>query len=108
MKPGHDKAAQRVAEPVQVYLDKADKARLERLVLQLDATKSDVLRRALSALEQQLTDPASHPALRVIGIAAGHERRMDPAFDAAVGHDEFLANSEVASWGARKPARRAR
>jgi Arc/MetJ-type ribon-helix-helix transcriptional regulator len=108
MKTGHDKSASKVSEPVQVYLDTGDRARLERLVVQLDATKSDVLRRALSALEQQLTDPASHPALRMIGLAAGHERRMDPAFNAASGHDAFLADSEAASWELKKPAKRAR
>jgi Arc/MetJ-type ribon-helix-helix transcriptional regulator len=107
MKIGHDKSASKVSEPVQVYLDTGDRARLERLVVQLDATKSDVLRRALSALEQQLTDPASHPALRIIGLAAGHERRMNPAFDAGE-HDAFLADSEVAAWEPKKPAKRAR
>ncbi len=108
MKTDHDKPARKVAEPVQVYLDTGDRARLERLVVQLDSTKSDVLRRALSALEQQLTDPASHPALRVIGLAAGHERRMNSAFDTAGGHDAFLADSEAASWEPKKPAKRAR
>lgn len=41
----------RVAEPVQVYLDVADRARLDRLTARLDATKSDVLRRGLEALD---------------------------------------------------------
>jgi hypothetical protein len=53
MKRGHDRnrPARRVAEPVQVYLDPADRARLERLAGRLGATKSDVLRRGLEALE---------------------------------------------------------
>jgi hypothetical protein len=41
----------RVAEPVQVYLDPADRERLEKLTERLDATKSDVLRRGLEALD---------------------------------------------------------
>jgi len=49
----------RVAEPVQVYLDRPDQERLERLVARLDATKSDVLRRGLEALESQIRRPAS-------------------------------------------------
>jgi hypothetical protein len=52
MKKDHERSAERrVAEPVQVYLDAADRARLERLTERLDATKSDVLRRGLEALE---------------------------------------------------------
>ena len=43
----------RVAEPVQVYLAGPDLDRLERLAARLGATKSDVLRRGLSALEAE-------------------------------------------------------
>ena len=45
------RGAPRVGEPVQVYLAEPDRARLERLAAALDATKSDVLRRGLAALE---------------------------------------------------------
>ncbi len=52
----HDKGtggsrSNRVAEPVQVYLEAPDRERLNRLTAELDATKSDVLRRGLAALE---------------------------------------------------------
>ena len=53
MKRSHDKRRRRVAEPVQVYLDPPDRERLERLAARLDATKSDVLRQGLVALEAQ-------------------------------------------------------
>ena len=57
MTKNHDNTpnARRVSEtaPVQVYLDRSDRARLERLTEQLDATKSDVLRRSLVALEER-------------------------------------------------------
>ena len=43
----------RVSEPVQVYLAGADLDRLERLASRLGATKSDVLRRGLTALEAE-------------------------------------------------------
>ncbi len=68
MKRGHDKGrrrAGRVAEPVQVYLEPADRERLERLAEQLEATKSDVLRRGLAALEaltQRSGSPSEAPA----------------------------------------------
>ena len=56
--PGRRKP-RRVAEPVQVYLDRPDRERLERLAVALDATKSDVLRRALAALETIVARPAA-------------------------------------------------
>ncbi len=73
MKRRHDTRTRtgRVAEPVQVYLDEADRRRLERLADALDATKSDVLRRGLEALESQVrrrTPSAPAPvALPVFG-----------------------------------------
>ncbi len=53
MKRYHERPpkARRVAEPVQVYLDPADRARLDRLTARLGATKSDVMRRGLEALD---------------------------------------------------------
>ena len=61
MKSPHDPTRKpgRVAEPVQVYLERPDRERLERLAFQLEATKSDVLRRGLEALESQVRRPAS-------------------------------------------------
>jgi len=82
-----------VREPVQVYLDGPDQERLERLTGRLDATKSDVLRRGLEALEHQLSDPSRHPALRIVGLlnTTGGE-------DGAREHDRILSDAEVESW----------
>ncbi len=88
----------RVSEPVQVYLHRPDQDRLERLTERLETTKSDVLRRGLEALERQLTDPADHPALRIIGLGAS-DTDAPPATDPAREHDPFLTDSEIASWG---------
>jgi Arc/MetJ-type ribon-helix-helix transcriptional regulator len=96
----------RVAEPVQVYLERADRDRLDRLAGQLGATKSDVLRRGLAALERQLRDPATHPALRLIAIA---ERETTPRakYDVARAHDRALSDGETAGWRRRgKPRAR--
>jgi hypothetical protein len=67
MNKRHDKARRpgRVAEPVQVYLEAPDRERLERLAAQLDATKSDVLRRGLEALESLFRRPATRPVAPV-------------------------------------------
>jgi hypothetical protein len=94
----------KVSEPVQVYLDARERARLDRLADRLDATKSDVLRRGLEALERELIDPAQHPALAVIGLAAG-AGQGDAAvgYSTAVEHDRALADAEEGRW--REPAR---
>ncbi|HEX9705261.1 MAG TPA: CopG family transcriptional regulator [Gemmatimonadales bacterium] len=98
-------AHRQVGEPVQVYLDADERQRLERLTRQLGATKSDVLRRGLEALERQAFDPATHPALQIIGLA-DRERAGGPGYDVAREHDRYLADSEEASWGRRKARRR--
>ncbi len=92
MKMYNDKAKGRVAEPVQVYLDSADQDRLDRLTDRLGSTKSAVMRQALQALENQLTSPENHPALRIIGIAPDGDS-VDP-FDIAREHDRYLADIE--------------
>src|SRR5689334_22983951 len=87
----------REAAPLQVYLVADERDRLERLADQLDATKSDVVRRGLLALERELRSPASHPALRLIGIADAEKPGLTRA-DAARDHDLALAEGEEASW----------
>ncbi|MEP7345879.1 MAG: hypothetical protein ABI877_11450 [Gemmatimonadaceae bacterium] len=84
--------AKRVAEamPTQVYLDGLTRVRLERLASQLDTTKSDVLRRGLLALEREVLDPASHPALRMLGGVA--EAPATARYDVAAEHDRYLAD----------------
>jgi hypothetical protein len=106
MKRTHERKPSRVAEPVQVYLSPAERARLERLARQLDATKSDVIRQGLEALELRLADPADHPVLRIIALAS--DTTVKPAaYDVAREHDRFLAESEVDSWAkTSKPARK--
>jgi len=80
MKKRHERVARpgRVAEPVQVYLERPDKDRLERLADRLSATKSDVLRRGLEALESQLRSaqrrggsPVPLPVFRGKGLQPG-------------------------------------
>ena len=94
-----------VAEPVQVYLAGDDRDRLTRMAGQLDTTKSAVLRQAIRALELQMADPESHPALRLIGLATRESSNAKRA-DAARSHDEVLADTEEAGW--RKPGRKRR
>ena len=89
----HDASRKRVAEPVQVYLDQTDRARLDRLTRALSTTKSDVLRSALQALEGQLRRPDEHPVLGLIGIAAD-ETVPAAGYDVAREHDRYFADLE--------------
>jgi hypothetical protein len=93
----------RVSEPVQVYLDAPGRERLEWLTAELGATKSDVLRRALEALERDLTNPEAHPLLRLIGI--GEDRGPPVHYDPVLEHDRALAD---ANWPAPPPRPRRR
>lgn len=61
---------------MQVYLDASDRERLDRLTGRLHATKSDVFRRALAALEGRLVDPHEDPATRLVGIPGEHDRAL--------------------------------
>jgi hypothetical protein len=101
----HDKPKRpsRVAEPVQVYLDHPDHALLDNLVGQLGSNKSDVLRRGLAALERELSDPAQHPVLGVIGIASA-ETVKPATYDVAREHDRYFADLEDAR-SSTKPRR---
>jgi len=101
----HDKTRKRVSEPIQVYLEPAQRRRLDQLATELGLTKSDVVRRGIEALERQMMDPNEHPALAIIGIAGNHPPR-DIGYDVAREHDRFLADSEEKSW--KTPARRRR
>lgn len=97
----------RVREPVQVYLEAGDLDRLDRLRRQLAASKSDVLRRGLEALERDLLDPERHPALRIIGMLGDGPAAAPEGPDPAREHDRVLADGEEASW-AGAPLRKAK
>ena len=69
-----------MAEPVQVYLDQPDRERLQRLATELDATKSDVLRRGLAALESSLRRPASR-APKPVSLPTFKGKGLQPGVD---------------------------
>lgn len=81
----------RVSEtaPVQVYLDRQSRDRLDRLATSMVTTKSEILRRGLLALEREVTDPGAHPALRLLGTASTEPGGV--MYDVAREHDRYLA-----------------
>jgi hypothetical protein len=100
----HDKRG-RVAEPVQVYLARDERDTLKRMAEQLGLSMSDVIRRALTTLEQTVLHPDVHPGLRLIGMA-DRETGTAPPYDVAVQHDRFLA--DTADPSGRRTAKQAR
>lgn len=99
--------AKRVSEaaPVQVYLDRFTRDRLDRLAANLELSKSDVLRRGLLSLERELLDPSSHPALRLIG-AVEKEQGGTFTYDVAREHDRVLAQVNEPAPGAKSSSAR--
>ena len=78
----HMSPPKRVSEavPVQVYLDRQSRDRLDRLAEQLELTRSDVLRRGLIALERESSDPSQHPVLKLVAAretGSAPHARMD-------------------------------
>lgn len=101
----HEVKRGRAAEPVQVYLNPNDRGTLDQLAQHLVLSKSDVVRRAIAALERETFAPESHPALRLLGMvqkASGARLSYDPAIE----HDRYLA--EVADATSPKPKRKRR
>ena len=83
------KKSPRVREPVQVYLDQQDRRRLDRLVEQLEVSKSDVLRRGLAALDDRLG--WLHPLMEL-----AREPAVDQGppvdYDVVLEHDRAIAD----------------
>ena len=108
MTRSHERRPKRVAEPVQVYLDAPERLRLDRLTKQLGATKSDVVRSALEALERSLPTGPDLPYEQIIAIGAEAPASNDPGYDVAREHDRFLAEREVEGWTQDVKRRRSR
>ena len=84
---------------IQVYLRPGERDQLDRLTNLLATSKSDVLRRGMDALERQLSDPGSHPALSLIGLfTSGRGSSATPGYDIVRDHDDCLAADEIGSW----------
>lgn len=100
----------KVSEPVQVYLGAGDLKRLTWLVEHLDATKSEVLRKGLVALEDQLV--RDDPLMKLIEIA---DREVDGGprvdYDVVIHHDRAIADHverESERWDRERGRRRAK
>ncbi len=102
------KAKSRVGEPVQVYLAVSDSERLHALAKQLGASKSDVLRQGLAALEREVSNPDRNPLLRLIGVIKSDTSISNDGRDLAREHDAFLSDALESSKKARAAQRKHR
>lgn len=76
-----------VREPIQVYLDRKERARLDRLARELGVSRAEVLRRGLQSLEQHEARAFYEMFEPLIGAFSNPEAPTDLAEN----HDEYLA-----------------
>jgi hypothetical protein len=86
-----DKPPKVVREPVQVYLDTAERALLDRVASATKLPRAEVLRRGLRAYGSEVF-AAESPVLKFLR-EIDHDWPSDVPSDAAARHDEYLAES---------------
>ena len=79
----------RVREPVQVYLDEPDLARLDALVKSSELSKAEVLRLGIRRLAEEMLVQANPGASLSVLTGALDDSPSVPA-DLAARHDEYL------------------
>ena len=88
----------RVKEPVQVYLDQADRALLDRLAEQTGLSRAELLRRGIRQLANDTPD--RKPGWSLLAIAGIVDDPGGP-IDVSVNHDKYLAladEEEMRRW----------
>ncbi len=99
------KTTRAVREPVQVYMEAADRALLERVAIGSGLSRAEVLRRGLHRYAAELLADSS-PALAFLESAASVVP-VTAASDVAAHHDDYLADWEQASWTGSPATRKA-
>jgi hypothetical protein len=96
------KAARRVREPVQVYLDERDRALLEQLAERTSLSRAELLRLGVRRLaDEMLADTRPGASLDVL---VGALDVADVPRDLAARHEDYLYGDD--SGGEPSPARR--
>lgn len=83
------RSPRRVREPVQVYLESADKELLDRLAERTSLSRAELLRRGLRRLAAELHEHAvpGHSLATLVGALGKHP---DIPTDLAARHEEYL------------------
>jgi len=89
-----------VREPIQVYLDRRERSRLDRLARELRLSRAEVLRQGLQSLERQQAGSLFEAFAPLLGAFDNPEAPSD----LAERHDEYLAQ-DLEARSARSPRR---
>ena len=88
-KPRGSRPPQVVKEPVQVYLDRGDRAILDRVSAEAGLSRAEVLRRGLRSFAAQ--ERRIGPVEQFMRKLAASEWPADTPSDLGVNHDKYLA-----------------
>jgi hypothetical protein len=83
--------ALRAKKPVQVYLDEKRVTLLDRMAEALGISQSEVLRRSLDCLAQDVLAPQEEPLLKLIGLAG---MDTESPGDLSTRHDDYLIDHQ--------------
>ena len=87
-RPKRNKNPRAVREPLQVYLDRDDRAMLDRLAKEAGLPRAEVLRRGIRSFAREQA-PATSPMLEFLRSLRGD----DWPEDIAERHDDYLAEA---------------
>jgi hypothetical protein len=87
--PRGSRPPQVVKEPVQVYLDRGDRAILDRVSAQAGLSRAEVLRRGLRSYAAQ-QQGGEGPMMRFMRKMAASEWPADTPSDLGLNHDKYL------------------
>jgi len=112
-KPQGSRPPQVVKEPVQVYLDRGDRAILDRVSAEAGLSRAEVLRRGLRSFAAQ-EQGGEGPMMRFMRKMAASEWPADTPSDLGLNHDKYLCeiymdtHEPTAPKAPRRPRRAAK
>ena len=112
-KPRGSRPPQVVKEPVQVYLDRGDRAILDRVSAEAGLSRAEVLRRGLRSFAAQ-QQGGEGPMMRFMRKMAASEWPADTPSDLGLNHDKYLCeiymdtHEPTAPIAPRRPRRAAK
>ena len=94
-----------VREPVQVYLDAADRALLDRVAAKSGLSRAEILRRGARRMAAELLAD-ENPMLALMREQSSADWPASTPSDVGGRHDQYLTEAAKAPAGSRKPRKR--
>lgn len=91
-RPKRNKDSRAVREPLQVYLDRDDRAMLDRLAKETGLSRAEVLRRGIRSFAAEHA-PETSPMLQFLQRIAAAQWPAGMPGDIGERHDDYLAES---------------